>query len=83
MKINKLFRKIKYPIELFDKNGNRIYFKNSNYWEIREYVDNKEIYFLNSMGYWYIHKYDMDNDKLIDCKEGNLSFIKKILKRYK
>jgi len=29
MKIKELFREVKYPIELFDKNGNQVYFGDS------------------------------------------------------
>ncbi|MBC8147049.1 MAG: hypothetical protein H8E98_03590 [Bacteroidetes bacterium] len=52
MKIKELFREVKFPIYLYDKNGNQIYFENSDgYWEKREYDSNgNKIYFENSNG---------------------------------
>ncbi|MBC8147222.1 MAG: hypothetical protein H8E98_04480 [Bacteroidetes bacterium] len=52
MKIKELFREVKFPIYLYDKNGNQIYFENSDgYWEKREYDSNgNKIYYENSNG---------------------------------
>jgi len=52
MKIKNLFRNLNYPIELFDRNGNQIYYEDSNgYWLKQKYDQNgKIIYYENSNG---------------------------------
>lgn len=52
MKIKELFREPKYPIKLFDQNGNEIYSENSNgYWEKYEYNSNGNlVYYEDSFG---------------------------------
>jgi len=68
VKVEGLFRDVKYPIELFDKNGNSIYLKNSEgYSWINEYDDNgNEIikYFRNSDGFSCINEYDKNGNEI-------------------
>ena len=66
VKVEGLFRDVKYPIRLFDGNNNEIYYKNSNgYSWIREYDENNnEIYFKNSDGYSWISEFDENNNKI-------------------
>ena len=41
MQVKDLFREVKYPIELYNKNGNEIYYENSKgYWFKKEYNEN-------------------------------------------
>jgi len=43
---------IEYPIKLLDKDGNEVYFEDSNGdWYKHEYKDGKMVYFENSNGY--------------------------------
>ena len=53
-----------FPFTINDKNGNIIYFENSNgIWTKREYNSNgKEIYFENSDGYWSKRRYDTNGN---------------------
>jgi len=57
-----------FPFEIKDKNGNKIYFENSDgysdgYWSKREYDSNgKEIYFENSEGSWEKSEYDSNGN---------------------
>ena len=53
MKVKDLFRKVEYPISLFDKNGNKIYYEESDgYWYKKGFdSNNNEIYFESSTGY--------------------------------
>ena len=50
-----------YPIELFDKNGNRVYYQDSDgYFEKSEYDShNKEKCFENSNGFRAKYKYEL------------------------
>jgi len=52
MKIKNLFRNLNYPIELFDRNGNQIYYEDSNgYWWKQEFNQNgNQIYYEDSNG---------------------------------
>ena len=68
VKVEGLFREVKYPIELFDKNGNSIYLKNSEGFSwINEYDKNgNEIikYFRNSEGFSWISEYDKNGNEI-------------------
>ena len=58
---------IKYfPFEIKDKNGNEIYYEDSNGdWYKREYDSNGiEIYFENSKGYWCKSEYDSKGNQI-------------------
>jgi len=75
MKIKDLFREVEHPIELFNKNGNRIYYENSNrVWEKFEYDSNgKEIYSENSNGYWEKYEYNSDGNQIYsETSEGKI-----------
>jgi hypothetical protein len=63
MQVKDLFREVKYPIELFDKNGNQIYYEDScGYWVKKEYDDFcRMIYYKDSIGYYEILEYDENN----------------------
>ena len=65
IKVEGLFRNVKYPIELFDKNGNKIYFKNSEgYSWVQEFDgNNNKIYYKNSDGYSWVKEYDDNGDE--------------------
>ena len=56
----------KFPIELYDGNGNEIYYENSNGdWYRQEYdSNNNEIYYESSSGNWYRKEYDNNNNKI-------------------
>ena len=53
-----------FPFEIKDKNGNEIYYEDSDgYWIKQEYDSKgKEIYFENSNGIWYKYKYEYEYD---------------------
>ena len=53
MQIKDLFREVTYPIKLYDKNSNEIYFEDSTGgWVKREYDENNNrIYYEDSAGY--------------------------------
>ena len=53
-------------LEIRNKNGNRIYWENSNRdWSKREYdSEGKEIYFENSGGYWEKREYDSQGNQI-------------------
>ena len=72
IKVEGLFRNVTYPIELYDKNGNKIYYKNSKgYSCIREFdKNNNQIYFKNSKGYSWIREYDENNNEIY-LKDSN------------
>lgn len=55
MNVIDLFRNVKYPIQLYNKDGKLIYNENSDgFWFKKEYNDNGyEIYHETSKGYWY------------------------------
>ena len=62
-------------LELYDSNGNEIYFENSNgYWYKREYDSNGNIiYYENLEGYWYKHEYDTNGDEIYyEDSEGDI-----------
>lgn len=48
------------PLSLYDKNGNEIYYKNSNgcWWEAKYDENSNKIYYKNSDGCWWESKYD-------------------------
>ena len=66
MNVKDLFREVKYPIELFDSNGNKIYWENSTYdWFKREFDSNgNKIYYEGSSGYWAKREYDADGNEI-------------------
>lgn len=68
MEIKDLFRKetLKYPIEIYDSQGNKIYHEKSNgYWAKREFdSQGNEIYFENLRGFWYKNEYDSQGNKI-------------------
>ena len=55
-----------FPFEISDKNGNQIYYENSDgYWAKYEYDSNgNEIYFENSTGYWVRQEYDSNGNPI-------------------
>ena len=61
--------------ELFDQNGNEIYYENSNgYWEKYEYDSNRSlIYHENSKGYWTKREYDSNGNQIYsETSEGKI-----------
>jgi len=66
MKVKNLFRKPVYPIRLYDSNGNRIYFEDSDGWWVKwEYDANgNKIYSKNSNGFWEKYKYDANGNRI-------------------
>ncbi len=60
-----------FPFRIKDKNGNQIYFENSNgYWYKREYKDGKEIYFEDSDGDWYKIEYNDFEEVYFEDSDG-------------
>jgi hypothetical protein len=55
-----------FPFEIKDKNGNEIYYENSNgYWNKSEYDSNgNEIYYEESDGFWSKYKYDSNGNQV-------------------
>ena len=55
-----------FPFEIKNKNGNIIYYENSNgYWRKREFNTNgNRIYFENSRGYWIKREYDTNGNQI-------------------
>ena len=55
-----------FPFVIKDKNGNLIYYEDSNgYWWKMEYDSNgNEIYFENSYGYWWKREYDSNGNEI-------------------
>jgi hypothetical protein len=53
-----------FPFEIKDKNGNQIYYEDSDgYWEKREYDSNgNETYWEDSDGFWVKKEYDSDEN---------------------
>jgi len=53
-----------FPFEIKDKNGNKIYWENSDgFWEKSEYDSNgNEIYCENSYGFWVKREYDSNGN---------------------
>ena len=67
------FLKVKdFPFVIEDKNGNEIYFENSNgFWRKREYDDQgNRIYYENSDGVWRKREYD-DQGNVIYSENSN------------
>ena len=80
VKVEGLFRDVKYPIELFDKNGNSIYLKNSEgYSWISEFDKNgNEIikYFRNSDGFSWMSEYDKNGNEIYFRNSDGFSCIR-------
>jgi hypothetical protein len=58
MKIKDLFKQPVYPIKLYDKDDNLIYYKELNgFWWKAEYLDGKEVYYEDSKGFWWKTEY--------------------------
>ena len=55
-----------YPIELFDKNGNKIYYELiSGYWNAREYDSNgNQIYYEDSSKDWWKREFDSNGNQI-------------------
>jgi hypothetical protein len=55
-----------FPFIIKDKNGNQIYYEDSNgYWSKWEYDSNgNQIYFEDSYGYWYKKEYDTKGNEI-------------------
>ena len=55
-----------FPFTIRDKNGNQIYFENSNgFWRKRERDSNgTEIYYEFSDGFWYKREYDSNGNEI-------------------
>jgi len=55
-----------FPFRIKDKDGNRIYFENSDgYWIKREYDSNgNKIYYEDSDGHWYKYEYNSDDNQI-------------------
>jgi alpha-amylase/alpha-mannosidase (GH57 family) len=61
------FLKVKdFPFEIKDKNGNQIYYENSNgFWSKSEYDDEgNQIYYEDSDGYWIKREYDDQGNEI-------------------
>lgn len=69
MKVKNLFRKVSYPIELFDSKGNKIYIEDSTGFWIKSEYDSagNRIYYEDSTGFWKMKEYDSN---------GNLVYVK-------
>lgn len=64
-----------FPFIIKDKNGNKIYFENSNgYWSKYEYDSNgNEIYWENSFGFWVKSEYDSNGNVIyFENSDGNV-----------
>ena len=63
--ITELSREVEYPIELFDKRGNQIYYENDNgSWQNWEYdAQGNRTYYGDSGGYWSKSEYDVQGNK--------------------
>jgi len=49
----------KFPFEIKDSDGNRIYYEDSDgWWSKQEWAGGKEIYFENSNGFWVKREWD-------------------------
>ena len=66
MEIKNLFRNIEYPIRLYDKNSNEIYYENSDgYWVKKEYDENNNrIYYKDSNSFWRKREYDQNSKEI-------------------
>ena len=55
-----------FPFEIKDKNGNKIYYENSNgYWsKIKFDLNRNKIYYENSNGYWSKYEYDSNGNEI-------------------
>ncbi len=55
-----------FPFEMFDKNGNQIYYEDVHgYWVKYQYKHNNQpISFANSKGVWYKIEYDLNNNEI-------------------
>ena len=55
-----------FPVIIKDKNGNEIYYEDSNgYWRKYEYDQNgKQIYYENSTGSWIKYEYDQNGNEI-------------------
>jgi len=84
VKVKGLFRNVKYPIRLYDKNGNLLYRKNSNgYSWINEYDKNgNEIYFRNSDGFSCIKEYDKNGNEIYFENSNGIIIDKRPKKKY-
>jgi len=63
------------PLNLYDANGNKIYYEDSRgYWEKCEYDSNgNQIYYENSYGYWSKREYDSnDNEIYYETSKGTI-----------
>ena len=61
---------IAYPVQLYNKDGERAYFEDSNgCWEKLEWKDGDIVRFENSEGYWY--KNDYKDGKLTYFEDSN------------
>jgi hypothetical protein len=60
MEIKDLFREVKYPIRIFDKNGNQIYYQEDDCWWVKEEYNEKGnvIYREDSSKVWVKYDYD-------------------------
>ena len=64
-----------FPFEIKDKNGNGIYYENSNgYWEKGEYDSNRNLIYLeDSNGYWWKKEYDSKRNLIyFENSKGNV-----------
>ena len=72
MTLKKLLKNQEFPKELFDKNGNLIYWENSNGDLVKSEFDsnNNEIYYENSDGLWSKREYDSNNNRIY-CEDSD------------
>jgi YD repeat-containing protein len=64
-----------FPFTIKDKNGNQIYYEDSNgYWSKSEYDQNgKLIYFENSHGNWCKYEYDQNGNRIYyEASDGHI-----------
>jgi len=78
MTLEKLLKNQKFPKQLFDKNGNEIYWENSNgLFYIKEYdSNNNRIYYEDSNRFFYIKEFDSNNNEIY-YEDSNRYWVKK------
>jgi hypothetical protein len=66
MTIAQQLKVTEFPFIITDKNGNQIYFEDSNgYWSKSEYDQNgNQIYLETSNGDWYKYEYDQNGNRI-------------------
>ena len=75
--IAKLFGTKEFPLNLYDEQGNKLYYENADgYWWKSMYIGNEE-YHENADGYWYKQMYDeQGNIVYYENSEGEIQDIR-------